>query len=123
MRCRAPAEDGPAPNAEYSARTLVLAVYSIRCDSLAVQAHECQDLATDGVNGRHNLNNGVERDHGHLKQRLRPMRGFKRLRSADTVTCGHALVQHLRTGFSALTVAVPRQLRLAAAWPERLRAI
>jgi transposase-like protein len=22
------------------------------------------------------LNNGVERDHGHLKQRLRPMRGF-----------------------------------------------
>ncbi len=23
------------------------------------------------------LNNGVERDHGHLKQRLRPMRGFK----------------------------------------------
>jgi transposase-like protein len=25
------------------------------------------------------LNNGVERDHGHLKQRLRPMRGFKQL--------------------------------------------
>ena len=69
------------------------------------------------------LNNALERDHQHLKQRLRPMRGFKRLRSADTVTCGHALVQHLRTGFSALTVAVPRQLRLAAAWPERLRVI
>jgi len=23
------------------------------------------------------LNNGLERDHGHLKPRLRPMRGFK----------------------------------------------
>ena len=29
------------------------------------------------------LNNGLERDHGHLKQRLRPMRGFKQLTSAD----------------------------------------
>jgi transposase-like protein len=69
------------------------------------------------------LNNGLERDHQHLKQRLRPMRGFKRLRSADTVTRGHALVQNLRNGFSSLTVDVARPLRLATAWPELLRAI
>ena len=72
------------------------------------------------------LNNGIERDHQHLKQRLRPMRpmrGFKRLRSADTVTRGHALVQNLRNGFSALTAAVPRPLRLAIAWPHLRRAI
>jgi transposase, IS6 family len=69
------------------------------------------------------LNNGIERDHQHLKQRLRPMRGFKRLHSAATVTRGHALVQNLRNGFSALTVGVPRQLRLATAWPELLRVI
>ena len=75
------------------------------------------------------LNNGIERDHQHLKQRLRPMRpmrpmrGFKRLRSADTVTRGHALVQTLRNGSSALTAAVPRPLRLAIAWPHLLRAI
>ena len=38
------------------------------------------------------LNNGLERDHGHLKQRLRPMRGFEQLTSADGFTRGHALV-------------------------------
>ena len=58
-----------------------------------------------------------------LKQRLRPMRSFKRLHSANTVTRGQALVQNLRNGFSALTVKVPRQLRLATAWPELLRVI
>ncbi len=31
------------------------------------------------------LNNGLERDHSHLKQRLRPMRGFKQVTSADIV--------------------------------------
>ena len=46
------------------------------------------------------------------------MRGLKRLHAAD-----HALVQNLRNGFSSLTAGVPRQLRLAAAWPELLRAI
>jgi transposase-like protein len=64
------------------------------------------------------LNHGLERDHGHLKQRLRPMRGFKRAASADTVSRGHGLVQNLRHGCSALTAAVPRALRLASAWPR-----
>jgi transposase-like protein len=62
------------------------------------------------------LNNGLERDHSHLKQRLRPMRGFKRSRSADTLVRGHALVRNLRGGFSALTYRVPLNLRLATAW-------
>ena len=69
------------------------------------------------------LTNGLERDHGHLKQRVRPMRGFKQLVSADSLTRGHALVQNLRNGFSTLTVRVPRPLRLAAAWPQLARAI
>ncbi len=64
------------------------------------------------------LNNALERDHGHLKQRLRPMRGFKRAASADTVPRGHGLIQNLRQGFSTLTAAIPRPLRLAAAWPQ-----
>ncbi len=46
------------------------------------------------------LNNGIERDHGHLKQRVRPMRGFKRAASTDTLTRGHALIQNLRNGCS-----------------------
>ncbi len=38
------------------------------------------------------LNNGIERDHGHLKQRLYPMRGFKQAASADLLARGHACI-------------------------------
>ena len=65
----------------------------------------------------------IERDHEHLKQRLRSMRGFKQLTSADGFTRGHALVQNLRNGFSSLTARVPLPLRLATAWPQLARAI
>jgi IS6 family transposase len=40
--------------------------------------------------------NPIEADHGRLKSRLRPMRGLKRHRSAQTVAAGHAFVQNLR---------------------------
>ena len=69
------------------------------------------------------LNNGLERDHGHLKQRLRPMRGFKQCASAHSFCRGHALVQDLRNGFSPLTDRMPRPLRLATVWPQLARAI
>jgi transposase-like protein len=64
------------------------------------------------------LNNGIERDHGHLKQRLYPMRGFKQVASADITARGHALIRNLRNGFSERTAAVPRQLRLMSAWSQ-----
>lgn len=64
------------------------------------------------------LNNGLERDHGHLKQRLYPMRGFKQASSADLLARGHAFVQNLRNGFSKLTASVPRPLRLITAWSQ-----
>jgi len=35
------------------------------------------------------LNNGLERDHGHLKQRLYPMRGFKQAASVNLFGRGH----------------------------------
>ncbi len=69
------------------------------------------------------LNNGLERDHSHLKQRLRPMRGFKNGASADILARGHALICNLRNGFSKLTAAVPRCLRLAIVWPQLTGAI
>jgi transposase-like protein len=69
------------------------------------------------------LNNGIERDHGHLKQRLYPMRGFKQPTSVDILARGHALIQNLRNGFSTLTVALPRALRLLTAWPVLAQAI
>lgn len=47
------------------------------------------------------------------------MRGFKHPASADTVDRGHALVQNLRSdGFSTLTAAVERRLRLLTAWRQ-----
>src|SRR6266540_4151167 len=69
------------------------------------------------------LNNGLERDHSHLKQRLYPMRGFKRGTSADTLARGHALIRNLRGGFSPLTAALAPNLRLATAWPQLMRAV
>jgi transposase, IS6 family len=69
------------------------------------------------------LNNGWERDHGHLKQWLRPMRGFKQCASADVLTRGHALLQNLRIGFSVLTAPLPRPLRLVTVWPHLGRLI
>ncbi len=69
------------------------------------------------------LNNGIERDHGHLKQRLYPMRGFKEATSAGMIVRGHALVRNLRNGFSSLTITIPINLRLAVAWPQLARAI
>ena len=69
------------------------------------------------------LNNGLERDHGHLKQRLYPMRGFKQAASADLLARGHAFIQNLRNGFSRLTTAVPRPLRLMTAWAQLTQTI
>ena len=48
------------------------------------------------------LNNGLERDLGHLKQRLCPMRCFKQAASAQLLVRGDALVQNLRKGSSLL---------------------
>jgi len=64
----------------------------------------------------HYLNNGLERDHQHLKGRARPMRHFKRLARANTFCQGHALIRNLAQGFSDLTADVSPRLRLATAW-------
>jgi transposase-like protein len=62
------------------------------------------------------LNNGLERDHQHLKGRARPTRHFKQLARAGTFCRGHALIRNLGQGFSDLAVDVSPRLRLAAAW-------
>jgi transposase-like protein len=62
------------------------------------------------------LNNGLERDHQHLKGRIRPMHWFKTVGGASTFSRGHALIRNLRCGFSSLTAKVPMGLRLATAW-------
>jgi transposase-like protein len=62
------------------------------------------------------LNNGLERDHQHLKGRVRPMRRFKSVGSASTFCRGHTVIRKLASGHSALPIAGPPRLQLASAW-------
>src|ERR687884_476492 len=64
----------------------------------------------------HHLNNGLERDHQHLKGRTRPMRHFKCLARANTFCQGHALIRNRGQGFSDLTGGISPRLRLATVW-------
>ncbi len=61
------------------------------------------------------LNNGLERDHQHLKGRVRPMRRFKTTEGASNFCQGHALIRNLGRGHSSLTVGVAPRVRLATA--------
>ncbi len=63
-------------------------------------------------------NNRVEADHGRLKARLRPMRGLKQMRSARTISTGHAFVQNLRRGHYAITADLPAHDRVRVAFDE-----
>ena len=69
------------------------------------------------------LNNGLERNHHHLKQRVYAMRGVKHAFAAAILCRGHALIRNVRNGFSQLTTAVPPALRLARAWSQLAQAI
>ncbi len=68
-------------------------------------------------------NNRIEADHGRLEARLRPMRGLKRLRSVQTISTGHALVQNIRGGHYELAVDTDPHIRLAAAFTELAHAV
>jgi transposase-like protein len=63
-------------------------------------------------------NNRVEADHGRLKARLGPMRGFKQDCSARIVIAGHAFVQNVRRGHFELAVEEPVSRRVAAVFDE-----
>ncbi|GIE37096.1 IS6 family transposase [Actinoplanes italicus] len=67
--------------------------------------------------------NPVEADHSRLKQRLRPMRGLRTDRTAQTVIAGHAFVQNLRRGHYEIATETPTRLRLGAAFAELAKAI
>ena len=63
----------------------------------------------------------IERDHQHLKGRLRPMRGFKTLAGARVLCRAHAFLRNLRGGFYDLerpvaAMAVPPQPPVVQAW-------
>ena len=68
-------------------------------------------------------NNPIEADHGRLKARTRPMRGLKRIRSAQVVCSGHAFVQNLRRGHYELGFDTEPWRRLEASFTELALAI
>ncbi len=78
--------------------------------------------ATHHIDARR-ANNRIESDHSQLKARLRPMRGLKRVRSAQTVSLGHAFVQNVRRGHYELGVEAEPHLRVSAAFVELTLAI
>ena len=63
--------------------------------------------------GRYRIN-GIERDHGFLKERLPPMRGLKSVASAAIFMRGHALMRNIRRRFYRVVESVPQ--RLVCAW-------
>jgi IS6 family transposase len=63
-------------------------------------------------------NNSIEADHGRSTARLRPMHGLTRVRSARTITAGHAFVHNLRRGHYAITVDLPVHDRVRLAFAE-----
>jgi hypothetical protein len=52
-------------------------------------------------------NNRIEADHGQLKHRLRPMRGLRTDRTAQTIIAGHAFMQNLRRGHYEFGLEAP----------------
>ncbi len=72
-------------------------------------------------------NNRIESDHGHVKSRLRPMRGLKQLRCARVICAGHAFIQNIRQnirrGHYELGTEEPVNLRVLAAFDELTLAI
>lgn len=65
----------------------------------------------------------IERDHQHLKGRLRPMRGLKTPRGARIVCRGHGFLRNLRAGYYELGGTVTgtahrHAARLTQAWDD-----
>ena len=66
---------------------------------------------------------GIGRDHQHLKSRYLPMHGFKQASTAQVACAGHGFMRNLRNGFYRLGLAagdphIPRAPRLMRAWDE-----
>jgi transposase-like protein len=68
-------------------------------------------------------NNPIEADHSQLKHRLRPMRGLRTDRTAQTIIAGHAFMQNLRRGHYELATHATAAQRVAAAFTELAGAI
>ncbi|WP_435124070.1 DDE-type integrase/transposase/recombinase [Micromonospora tulbaghiae] len=68
-------------------------------------------------------NNPIESDHGQLKHRLKPMRGLRNDRTAQTIIAGHAFVRNLRRGHYELAIDSPPAARVAETFTALAQAI
>jgi transposase-like protein len=68
------------------------------------------------------LNNLIEQDHRHVKQRVRPMLGFKRFDCAAVTLAGIELVHQIKKGQFDISVLCSHQLRTPQVWETVLAA-
>ncbi|GIE31937.1 hypothetical protein Ait01nite_049820 [Actinoplanes italicus] len=105
-------------------KVLKLAPAEVVTDAAAVYPAVLADLVPAAWHHfQQYANNPVEADHSRLKHRLRPMRGLRTDRSAQTVIAGHSFVQNLRRGHYEIAPETPARQRVATAFTELATAI
>ena len=68
------------------------------------------------------VNNLIEQDHRRVKQRVRPMLGFKRLYYAGVTISGIELIRQIKKGRFDVSVLCPPQSRTPQIWEVVLAA-
>jgi transposase-like protein len=68
------------------------------------------------------LNNLIEQDHRRVKQRVRPMLGFKRFDYAEVTIVGIALIHQIKKGHFDVSVLCPHRSRTPQIWEAVLAA-
>ena len=69
-----------------------------------------------------NLNNLVEQDHRRIKQRIRPMLGFKRFETAAATISGIELAEKIKKNQFNLRPLAEKEVTVPALWAEILAA-
>ncbi|RGC65380.1 hypothetical protein C5N14_28960 [Micromonospora sp. MW-13] len=109
---------------QYAMRMLKVAPSEVVTDAAPVYPGVLDELVPSAWHHveRH-ANNPIEADHSQLKHRLRPMRGLRSDRTAQTIITGHVFAQNLRRGHYELATDDPFATRVATAFTELARAI
>jgi transposase, IS6 family len=93
----------------------------INTDKAPTYAAALAELKKEGrcpKDTQHRLNNVVEADHGKLKQLIRPVRGFKTLKTAYATIKGFEVMRALRKSQAAI-FHITREIRGEACLVER----
>ena len=102
----------------------------ITLDAYAASHRAVADLKAEGKmpkrvrvrSSNHNLNNGIEQDHRRVKQRIRPMLGFKRVCTAAVTISGIELAAKIRKHQFKLGLLSGRPTTVPEIWTAVLAA-